>query len=112
MPARLNAYNAVLHLEDGVPVISIIIYPFRTTKAQSPYAIDSGDKNLTTFHFKVLPLFPQQAERYVQEHRTCMHPVLPTMQGANADLIAQALVEIGSAADETVARHIRHPSAA
>lgn len=96
MPVRLNAYNAILHLEYGLPIISIIIYPFRTTMAKSPYVIDSGDENLTTFHFKTLPLFTQEAERYVKEHRTCMYPMLPAMQGANANLIAQAMEELAS----------------
>src|SRR5579884_1079705 len=48
------------------------------------------------FHFKTLPLFMQEAERYIQEHLTCMYPVLPAMQGANADLIAGAMAELAS----------------
>lgn len=94
MSARLHAYNAILYLEYGLPVISTIVYPFRTTIAVSPLSIDSGEENLTTFHFKTLPLFTQEAERYVQEHMTCMYPLLPAMQGANADLIAGAMAEL------------------
>lgn len=94
MSARLHAYNAILFLEYELPVISIIIYPFRTTLAISPLIIESGPENLTTFHFKTLPLFTQEAGRYIQEHLTCMYPVLPAMQGANADLIAGAMAEL------------------
>ncbi len=94
MAARLHAYNAILYLEYGLPVISIIIYPFRTTMATSPFIIESGEEELTTFHFKTLPLFTQEAERYVREHYTCMYPLLPAMQGTNADLIAQAMAEL------------------
>ncbi len=96
MPARLYAYNALLYLEYGLPVISIIIYPFRTTMAKSPLIIKSGDETLTTFYFKTLPLFTLEAEHYVREHHTCMYPLLPTMHGANADLIAQAMEELAS----------------
>jgi hypothetical protein len=61
MPARLNAYNAILYLEYGLPVISIIVYPFRTTMATSPFEVESGDEKLVTFRFKTLPLFTQEA---------------------------------------------------
>src|SRR5579864_3444963 len=33
LASRLLVYNAVLHHEYQVPVISIVIYPFKTTKA-------------------------------------------------------------------------------
>ena len=36
----------------------------------------------------------KKRERYVREHYTCMYPLLPAMQGANADLIAQAMAEL------------------
>jgi hypothetical protein len=64
--------------------------------AKSPLIIKSGDETLTTFHFKTLPLFTLEAEHYVREHHTCMYPLLPTMQGANANLITQAMEELAS----------------
>lgn len=96
MPARLYAYNAIFYLEYGLPVISMVIYPFRTAMAKSPLVIKSGEEELTTFHFKTLPLFIQEAEHYVREHLTCMYPLLPAMQGANADLITQVMEELAS----------------
>lgn len=94
MPARLYAYNAIFYLEYGLPVISMIVYPFRTAIAQSPLRIKSGEEELVTFHFHTLPLFTLEAERYIQEHITCMYPLLPAMQGANAEVIAQAMAEL------------------
>ncbi len=64
--------------------------------AKSPLIIKSGDETLTTFYFKTLPLFMLEAEHYVREHHTCMYPLLPTMHGANADLIAQAMEKLAS----------------
>jgi hypothetical protein len=94
MRARLHAYNAILYLEYELPVISMIIYPFRTTIAISPLVIESGGKDMLIFHFQTLPLFTLEAENYIEKHLTCMYPLLPAMQGANAKVIAQAMTEM------------------
>jgi hypothetical protein len=96
MSARLYVYNAIFYLEYGLPVISIIVYPFRTAIAQSPLRIKSGEEEVVTFHFHTLPLFTLEAERYIQEHITCMYPLLPAMQGTNAEIIAQAMAELAA----------------
>ncbi|HEU5380465.1 MAG TPA: hypothetical protein VFV38_34000 [Ktedonobacteraceae bacterium] len=94
MPHRLLAYNSLLFYEYELPVISMIVYPFRTSMATSPLGIKNGDEELHTFHFRTLPLFRLEAERYIQEHLTCMYPLLPAMKGANAEIIKQAMVEL------------------
>lgn len=48
------------------------------------------------FRFFTLPLFEQDAERYVREHIQCMYPLLPTMKGANHALIKQATDELAA----------------
>jgi hypothetical protein len=93
-PLRLLAYNALLTYEYDLPVISIIVYPFRTVMAVSPLEIRSGEEPLHTFHFHTLPLFTLEAERYIQEHIICMYPLLPSMQGANSQVIIQAMTEL------------------
>ena len=90
MALRLHAYNAVLQLDYKLPVVSLIMYPFRTKMAQSPLQVHIGPKKIIDFHFHTLALFEEDAERYVQEHITCMYPLLPTMKGANHTLIKQA----------------------
>jgi hypothetical protein len=94
MGARMSAYNAVLHLEHDLPVISILIYPFKTKMVASPYLHEGADGNINTFNFRVIPLFLLGAERYVQEHITCMYPLLPTMNGANHQLLDVAMKEL------------------
>jgi predicted transposase YdaD len=91
---RMLAYNAILYHDYGLPVISMIIYPFRTKMAESPLNITSGPKRLITFDFLMLPFFMEEAEHYIREHIACMYPVLPTMRGANDAMIKQAMAEL------------------
>lgn len=102
-PLRLLAYNALLSYEYELPVISMIVYPFRTAMATSPLVIKSEEEELLTFHFRTLPLFTLDAERYLQNHITCMYPLLPAMNRANAEVIVQAMAELAELyqADET-----------
>ncbi len=92
--ARLLAYNAILHLEYEIPVISLIVYPFRATIAESPLVLLFGDEEMLRFHFRTLPLFLLEAEQYIQEHISCMYPLLPSMSGANEEIIASAMAEL------------------
>jgi hypothetical protein len=50
--------------------------------------------NILTFHFKILPLFEQNAEDIVRQHLTCMYPLVPAMQNVHDDLIAQVIREL------------------
>jgi hypothetical protein len=92
----------VLYRDHGFPVISIIVYPFRTAMAESPLVIKSGSKNIITFEFEKLPFFLQEAEYYVREHITSMYPVLPTMKGSNHVLMKQAMDELAALYQEDV----------
>ena len=94
MAARLLAYNAILYEDYDLPVISMIIYPFRTKMATSPLEIQTKDKKIIQFHFETLPLFTQDAEEYVRKQVVSMYPLLPTMQGANRAIIKQAVDEL------------------
>ena len=94
--SRLLTYNAVLYKDHHLPVISMIVYPFRTTVAQTPLVINSGKKNIITFHFEILPLFLEEAEHYVREHIICMYPLLPTMQGNNSVMTKRVMDELAA----------------
>ncbi len=96
MASRLLVYNSVLYYEHQLPVISIIVYPFRTKLAQSPLYIKTKRDEILTFHFKTLPLFTLKAEQFIQEHTSCMYPLLPTMRGVNTALIQQAMDELAA----------------
>jgi len=94
MDARMLAYNSILFHQYSVPVISILIYPFKTTMVTAPLIIKNKDGVLTHFNFQVLPLFTLKAEQYVRAHATCIYPLLPTMQGVNHQLIQQVMEEL------------------
>ncbi|HVB21884.1 MAG TPA: hypothetical protein VNG51_08070 [Ktedonobacteraceae bacterium] len=92
--SRMHVYNSVLYHDYHLPVLSMIIYPFRTTIAKSPLTITSRGKELITFHFRQLELYALEAEQYMLEQAYCMYPLLPTMQGANHKLLKQAMDEL------------------
>ena len=77
-----------------MPVISIIVYPFPTTVAESPFSEMSGNVELLQFHFQVLCLWQLEAEYFVQERLVSMYALLPTMRGANEHLLSQAIDEL------------------
>jgi hypothetical protein len=92
--SRLLVYNSVLYRDYKIPVITIVIYPFPVQQAVSPLCIKSHGKEILSFHFRTLPLFTMDAEQFVQEHRACMYPLLPTMNGVHAEPIAQVMQEL------------------
>ncbi len=101
MAYRMLSYHALLLEEHRLPVISLIIYPFRTKLPKSPLREISRQAELLVFHFKVLPLWELEAQQYMREHVVSMYPLLPTMRGANASLLLQAIDEMKQQYDET-----------
>jgi hypothetical protein len=100
MPVRMLTYHSILH-EDyhdkyaHYPVISMIIYPFEVKHLPtSPYEEKSGDEVLLTFHFRVIPLYLMEAHQYVQDHVLAMYTLLPTMKGADKELLLKAIDEM------------------
>lgn len=83
MEVRLLDYHAYLHRKYHLPVISIIVYPFETKMAQSPWNEMSGEDIILTFHFQVFPLWKLSAAQFVREHAVVMYPLLPIMGDAN-----------------------------
>lgn len=91
MEYRALVYHANLLRDYRLPVISFIIYLFQATLPESPLHETSGDEELLTFHFKVLPLWNLDAREYVDKHAISMYALLPTMQHANAEILLQAI---------------------
>ena len=89
--SRLLVYNAKLYHDYGLPVLTIVMYPFSKTVAKSPLCILSQEKPILTFHFKTLPLFTLDAEEIVSQRLTCMYPLVPAMRNVNADLMYQVM---------------------
>jgi hypothetical protein len=94
LPSRLLIYNAVLYQEHKLPIITIVVYPFRVTLAESPLQVTIGDNTILAFHFHMLPLFQLNAEQFVRDHVVCMYPLLPTMQGVHHEMIKQVTDEL------------------
>ncbi len=91
---RVLVYNAGILWDYHLPVISVIIYLFRATVPVPPFQVMSGQNALMNFQYYVLPLWELDAERYVRDHIVSMYPLLPTMRGASAELISQAIQEL------------------
>jgi hypothetical protein len=108
LKSRLLVYNASLYHDHHLPVLTIVMYPFRTTVAKSPLRILSQKKPILTFLFKTLPLFTLDAEEIVRQRHACMYPLIPAMKKANANLmyqVMQELTEIYRDDKETLRQH-------
>ncbi|HEV2581316.1 MAG TPA: hypothetical protein VGT44_10740 [Ktedonobacteraceae bacterium] len=94
MADRLLDYHAYLHRKYKQPVLSIIVYPFPSKMAEPPLREVNGDGEILIFHFWVLPLWKLRAEQYLSEHAVALYALLPTMEGANAQLLHKAVDEM------------------
>jgi predicted transposase YdaD len=94
MATRLLVYNSYFLDKYDLPVISIIVYPFETTMAESPLDVKSGNRDLITFHFRTMPLWKLNARDYLDAHAVSMYGLLPTMQGADLISLTEAIEEM------------------
>jgi hypothetical protein len=94
MDVRLLVYHAYFLYKYGLPVISIIVYPFETTMVESPLRESSRHEELLTFHFRRLSLWGLDARKYVKDRVISMYALLPTMQGASLEVLHQAIEEM------------------
>ncbi len=111
MAYRLLDYHTYfLRKFKGLPVISIIIYPFRTHTVESPFLEMDDDEELLKFNFRVFCLWKMEARRFIIDHIISLYALLPTMQGADEALLNQAIEELAEyyKNDETkLARQLR-----
>jgi hypothetical protein len=91
---RLLEYYGILFRKYGKPIISVVIYPFRTTIPESPLRIVVGSEEVLTFHYHVIALWMLDARAYLNRRAISMYALLPTMQGATYDVLKQALDEM------------------
>ncbi len=94
MAYRMLIYHALLLEEHKLPVVSMIIYPFHDSIVRSPLREMSGQQEILTFHFKTLLLYELDAQQYIRDHIVTMYPLLPTMRGADAPVLLQAIDEL------------------
>ncbi len=77
MAYRLLAYHAGLWRDYRQPVISMIVYLFRSSIVDLPLREIGEHGEILTFHFLVLALWTLDARQYVQEHAISMYTLLP-----------------------------------
>jgi hypothetical protein len=91
---RLLMYHACFHYKHNVPVLSIILYPFKAKFPDPPYRELGGDGTLITFEYKVLLLWQMDARTYIEQRQVCLYTLLPAMEHASVPLLKQALREM------------------
>ncbi len=91
---RVLQYHVGLFAKHKKPVITVIMYPFKTTIPRPPFEEKSGEEVLLSLHYRVLALWELEAQRFVDERAVCLYTLLPAMQGANAPMLIQALGEM------------------
>ncbi len=101
MAIRMLRYHVGLLDKHRLPVISMVIYPFETSLPKSPFRETSGEEDILTFHYRILPLWKLDALQFVRDHVVCMYTLLPAMKGSNASLLLQAIKEMKHRYKET-----------
>lgn len=94
MDKRLLVYHALLLEKYGLPVISMIIYPFKVTIASSPLKETNADGEILSFSFRVLQLWEQDARQYIRARAIPFYGLLPAMSEITDDLLLQAIEDM------------------
>ncbi len=94
MAFRMAVYHTQLLEKYELPVISMVVYLFKTTVVTSPLQEFSGTEELLKFNFRVLPLWDMNGRQYVEQHKVSMYTLLPMMQDVNATMLLQAIDEL------------------
>jgi hypothetical protein len=90
---RLESY-AMLLKKYRKPLISIVMYPFRTNLPGQLLRVKIGDEEKLACHFHVIALWMLQARYFLEERVIGMYPLIPTMQGATYEVLVQVLTEL------------------
>ncbi len=94
MAFRMAVYHTQLLEKYELPVISMLVYLFKTTIVTSPLEEFSGTEELLRFNFRVLPLWNVDGRQYVEQHKVSMYTLLPMMQNVNDTMLLQAIDEL------------------
>ncbi len=91
---RLLVYHAALLYDHKLPVISIVIYLFRSQVPSPPLQVMSQEDVLLIFHYRLLCLWDVDARPYVEAHEIGIYTLLPAMKNADEQLLLQAIDEL------------------
>lgn len=96
MDKRLLVYHALLLEKYNLPIISIIIYPFKTVPVAPPLKESDADGEILSFRYQTLSLWHMDARVYIERRATPIYGLLPVMEGTNSDLLLNAIDEMNS----------------
>jgi len=91
---RLANYHTYYLGKFERPVVTVVVYLFPTSEAESPFEEECGPEKLMIFYFHTLCLWKLDAEYFVRKHAISMYAFLPTMNGANEQMLLDALNEL------------------
>jgi len=93
---RLLEYCGILDQKYHLPIVPVVIYPFRTRKSlpKTPLSVKVGKEAILNFYFRILALWNLRAQEFLDKQAISMYALLPTMQGATYDVLKRALDEM------------------
>ena len=91
---RLLEYYGILLKKHKKPIISAVLYPFRTSLPESPLRVMSDQEAVLVFHFRVIAFWKLEAQDYLNKHAVSMYALLPTMHAADYTVLSRALDEM------------------
>lgn len=94
MPHRMLEYYGILYRKYKQTIISLVICPFRTNIVDPPLRITNNGEEILTFYYRVIRLWTYKAHEYLDRHMVSVYALLPTMDGANYEILSQALEEM------------------
>ena len=101
---RMLEYYGLLYRKYRLPITPIVVYPFYIPSLpESELVIENEKGVILTLKVEVIALWQYQADTYLEQHKVGIYSLLPTMGGANYDILLQAL-------EEMKAWHRDHPT--
>jgi hypothetical protein len=91
---RLLEYYGILLKKHKKPIISAVLYPFRTSIPESPLRVMNGADEILIFHFRVIAFWKLEAQDYLNKYAVSMYALLPTMYAIDITVLSQALDEM------------------
>lgn len=90
----MHEYCGILWRKYKKTIISLVVCPFRTSIADSPLVMLDEGKESVVFHYRIVKLWQHQAYKMLEQHLVFLYALLPTMEDANYEVLAQALEEM------------------
>lgn len=95
MAHRLLIYHANVWNDHKHPVITIVIYLFKSSVPTSPLQeFGENDEEILTFHFKVMTLWTETADYYMKHKLVSVYPLLPAMEYTDTAILLKAIDEM------------------